>query len=198
MTSCPPRVPTVDLGPGRTAKAITAGGSHTCAILDDNSVRCWGYAYWGELGYGNPEPDPSTPDVEPNPLDIGDNETPGSVGPVDLGPGRTAKAITAGNLHTCAILDDDTVRCWGRGGDGQLGYGNPNNVGDRGTPAAVGPVDLGPGRKARAIAAGVDQTCAVLDDGSVRCWGLGSDGRLGTGATDRIGDDETPGSVRSR
>jgi alpha-tubulin suppressor-like RCC1 family protein len=190
----PASVPTVDLGPGRTAKAITAGGAHTCAILDNDTVRCWGYAFYGALGYGNPDPDPSTPDTEPNPVDIGDNETPGSVGPVDLG-GHTAKAITAGNLHTCAILEDDTVRCWGRGASGQLGYASVENVGDRGTPATLGPVGLGVGRTAKAIAAGVDQTCAVLDDNSVRCWGGGGDGRLGYGNSDPIGDNETPGTA---
>src|SRR3954453_5898528 len=168
-------VPPVDLGTGRTAKAISAGGSHTCAILDDNTVRCWGYAFWGELGYGNPDPDPMTPDVEPMPVDIGDNETPASVGPVNLGSGRTAKAISAGDLHTCAILDNDTVRCWGRGQDGQLGYGNQQNVGDRDTPASAGPVDLGGGHTAKAISAGVAETCAILDDGNVRCWGFGGD-----------------------
>jgi alpha-tubulin suppressor-like RCC1 family protein len=194
-TESPASIPTVNLGAGRSAKAVTAGGSHTCAILDDDTVRCWGYAYYGELGYGNPDPDPATPDIEPNPLDIGDDETPASVGPVNLGAGRTAKAIAAGSLHTCAILDNNTVRCWGRNGDGELGYGNVTNVGDRDIPASAGPVDLGAGRTAKAIAAGVAQTCAILDNGSVRCWGLGADGRLGTGNTLKIGDDETPGMV---
>ena len=55
---------------------------------------------------------------------IGDNETPGSVGPVRLGEGRTATAITAGGNHTCALLDNGRVRCWGLGEYGQLGRGN--------------------------------------------------------------------------
>jgi alpha-tubulin suppressor-like RCC1 family protein len=192
----PASVPPVNLGPGHTAKAITAGGAHTCAILDDNTVRCWGYAFWGELGYGNPDPDPATPTEEPMPLDIGDDpgET-AAVGPVNLGPGRSAKAISAGDLHTCAILDNDSVRCWGAGVDGQLGYGNQQNVGDRDTPASAGPVDLGPGRTAKAISVGNGFACARLDDASVRCWGFGLDGRLGYGNTASIGDNEAPGSV---
>jgi alpha-tubulin suppressor-like RCC1 family protein len=178
----PGSVGPVDLGPGRTARAIAAGGSHTCAILDNASVRCWGYGLGGQLGYGDTN-------------HIGDDEAPGSVGPVNLGSGRTARAITAGSDHTCAILDNGSVRCWGHGGVGQLGYGNTHTIGDNETPGSVGPVDLGPGRTARAIAAGGSHTCAILDNGSVRCWGLGGFGQLGYGDTNHIGDDEAPGSV---
>jgi alpha-tubulin suppressor-like RCC1 family protein len=167
-----------------TARAITAGGDHTCAILDDGTVRCWGAGGAGQLGYGD------TAAV----LDPG---APGAPGPVDLGAGRTAAAISAGDAHTCAILDDGSVRCWGLGDSGQLGYGNRNSIGDNPaeTPATAGPVDLGAGRTAIAISAGGNHTCAVLDDGSVRCWGSGVSGELGYGNLDSIGDDETPGSV---
>ena len=172
----------VDLGAGRTATAISAGNYHTCAILDDGSVRCWGYGVNGQLGYGNPD-------------SVGDDETPGSAGPVDLGAGHTAIAISAGGYHTCAILDDRSVRCWGFGGNGQLGYASPFAIGDRQTPASAGPVDLGTGRTAKAITAGQFHTCAILDDGSVRCWGSGLNGQLGYGATSDVGDVQTPGSV---
>jgi len=175
----------VDLG-GHTARAISAGGAHTCAVLDDGSVRCWGFAFDGQLGYNSKS-------------GVGDGagKTPASVGPVDLG-GHKAKAISAGGAHTCALLDDDTVRCWGLGAYGQLGYGKTSNVGDGTgqTPASVGPVDLG-GHTARAVSAGGTHTCAVLDDGSVRCWGAGGDGRLGYGNTNNVGDGtgQTPASV---
>ena len=172
----------VDLGAGRGAAAIAAGAFHTCALVDDGSVRCWGFGGDGRLGYGNA-------------ATIGDDETPGSAGPVNLGSGRTAVAISAGGGHTCALLDDGSVRCWGFGGDGRLGYGNRQAVGDDETPGSVGPVDLGAGRTAKAISAGRDHTCAVLDDGSVLCWGLGNDGRLGYGNTAAVGDNETPGSA---
>jgi alpha-tubulin suppressor-like RCC1 family protein len=178
----PASVGPVKLGAGRTAIAITAGGAHTCAVLDNGAVRCWGFGFDGQLGYGNMNR-------------IGDNETPDTVAPVDLGVGRTAKAITAGNAHTCALLDDHTVRCWGLGSNGQLGYGNTSNVGDVQTPGSVSPVDLGAGRNAVAISAGDFHTCAILDNGSVRCWGFNGDGELGYANTRTIGDDETPGSV---
>ena len=147
---------------------IDAAEKHSCAIITDGTVRCWGRGGEGRLGYGNTS-------------DIGDDETPGSVGPVDLGTGRTAVAISAGSArHTCALLDDGAVRCWGSGTLGRLGYGNTTTIGDDETPGSVGPVDLGAGRTAVAITTGADHTCALLDDGTVRCWGTAS-GQLGYG-----------------
>ncbi|MDP8910364.1 MAG: hypothetical protein M3N47_14890, partial [Chloroflexota bacterium] len=177
----------VDLGAGRTATAISAGYFHTCALLDDGNVRCWGYGADGRLGYASTQ-------------NVGDNESPGAAGPVDLGQGRTATAISAGFGHTCALLDDGSVRCWGYGENGALGYANTATIGDDESPGSVGPVDLGEGRTATAISAGGDFTCAILDDRSVRCWGLGVGGQLGypdiiTRTNPHVGDDESPGSV---
>jgi alpha-tubulin suppressor-like RCC1 family protein len=178
----PASVAPVDLGAGRSAVAITAGYLHTCAILDNGSVRCWGAGLEGELGYGNTQ-------------SVGDNESPGSVAPVNLGAGRSAVAIAAGAYHTCAILDNGTVSCWGRNESGQLGYGNTNKVGDNETPGSMGPVNLGAGRTAVAIAAGEEHTCAILDNGTVRCWGVSNKGQLGYGITPPIGDNETPAAA---
>jgi alpha-tubulin suppressor-like RCC1 family protein len=179
----PASVGPINLGAGRTARAIAAGFYHACAILDQGQVRCWGTSYEGALGYGNTN-------------EIGDNETPGSVAPVNLGAGRTAVAITGGGRHTCAILDNGRVRCWGRGSEGQLGYGNTNNVGDDETPGSVAPVNLGAGRTAVAIAGGGYHTCAILDNGKVRCWGEGRQGQLGYGNRKDIGDNEAPARAR--
>jgi uncharacterized repeat protein (TIGR01451 family) len=178
----PASVGPVNLGAGRTAIAINAGGFHTCALLDNRSVRCWGLGGIGQLGYGNTS-------------NVGDDESPASVGPVDLGTGRSGRALTGGDDYTCAVLDDASVRCWGEGNTGRLGYGNTNDIGDNETPGSVGPVDLGTGRTARGISAGRFHTCALLDDGSVRCWGFADVGQLGYGNTNNIGDDESPGSV---
>ena len=178
----PGSIPPVRLGAGRTARALSSGGAHTCAVLDDGSLRCWGFGFQGALGYGST-------------ADIGDDETPDLAGPVDLGAGHTAKAVSGGDFHTCALLEDSAVRCWGFGANGQLGYASGAMIGDDETPAVVGPVDLGTGRTATAISAGGAETCAGLDDASVRCWGFGREGRLGYGNLSPVGDDETPGSV---
>jgi alpha-tubulin suppressor-like RCC1 family protein len=172
-------LPPIDLGTGRTATAISASRFHTCALLDDRTVKCWGAGSGGRLGQG----DTDTIGDEPN--EMGDN-----LPPVDLGTGRTATAISAGNVHTCAVLDNGTVKCWGDNAAGQLGQGTTDTIGDE--PNQMGdnlpPVDLGTGRTASAITAGSSHTCALLDDGTVKCWGSGSLGKLGQGNTDTIGD----------
>src|SRR5690606_11302419 len=122
-----------------------------------------------------------------------DDETPAGAGTVDLGD-QTAVTITAGGSTTCVITATGAVRCWGRNDSGQLGLGSTGNIGDDETPDAVGAVDLG-GTRAIAISAGNAHVCAVLETGSVRCWGAGANGRLGYGNTANIGDDETPWSA---
>ena len=172
-------LPTVNLGTGRTATAISAGDSHACALLDNATVKCWGAGASGRLGYG----DAGTRGDNAN--EMGD-----ALPTVSLGTGRTATAISAGGTHTCARLDNGTVKCWGAGASGQLGYGdiatrgdNANEMGD-----ALPAVSLGTGRTATAISAGVNSTCALLDNGTVKCWGANSAGQLGYGDTAARGD----------
>ena len=167
-----------DVAVGGTVVQIAAGEEHTCALLDGGAVRCWGEAERGQLGYGNTE-------------DVGDDETPVTAGNVDAG--GTVVQIVTGAWHTCALLKDGAVRCWGRGDEGQLGYGNTADIGDDETPAMVGNVEVG-GTVVK-LAAGGFHTCALLQDGGVKCWGNGREGRLGHGNTTNIGDNETPASI---
>ena len=111
-------LPTVDLGTGKTAKKIAGGGWHTCAILNDDTVKCWGYGGNGQLGYGD------TSNRGENGNEMGNN-----LPTVDLGTGKTAKQVVAGGSYG-ALLNDDTVKCWGQGSTGQLGYGDTNTRGD--------------------------------------------------------------------
>lgn len=158
--------------------AVVAGSAHTCALLDTGRVRCWGRSDFGQLGYAST-------------ASVGASNHPASVGDVDVG-GRVIQLV-AGDHHTCALLETGSVRCWGVGSVGQLGYGNIDNIGDTETPASAGNVDVG-GRVIQ-LAAGYAHTCALLETGSVRCWGYGAQGRLGYGNTDDIGDTETPASA---
>ena len=100
----------------------------------------------------------------------------------DLGTGNSTsvysnKQVAAGYQHTCAILDNGSVMCWGENGHGQLGNGG---TGDEHIPVWV---DLGTDRTAVAITAGYRHTCAILDNGSVSCWGQGIFGQLGNGGS---------------
>lgn len=179
-------LPAIDLGIGRTATLIAAGGFHTCAILDDGALKCWGANESGQLGLGDVNHRGDAP-----------NEMGGNLAAVDLGDGRTAVDVVLGAAHTCALLDNATVKCWGFGGFGQLGLGDastrgdaPNEMGDN-LPA----VDLGTGRTAVQIAANASglQTCAVLDDGSAKCWGMNSNQFVGAGGILGLGDNENRG-----
>jgi alpha-tubulin suppressor-like RCC1 family protein len=167
-----------DVDVGGPVLQVVVGGNHSCALLDDGTVRCWGNGTGGRLGYGNAET-------------VGDDESPAQAGNLDLG--GQAVALAAGLLHTCALLSTGTVRCWGPGNYGVLGYGTQEAVGDDETPAQVGDVDVG-GAVVQ-IAAGDFATCALLVGGTVRCWGRASEGELGYGNGEDIGDDETPASA---
>jgi alpha-tubulin suppressor-like RCC1 family protein len=90
-------------------------------------------------------------------------------------------------------METGAVRCWGQAGEGQLGYGNTRTIGDDLTPAVAGDVDVG--GIAIQLTTGGEHTCALLESGSVRCWGNGEYGQLGYGNVESIGDDETPSSA---
>jgi alpha-tubulin suppressor-like RCC1 family protein len=159
----------VDLG-GHDAVDVSAGQEHTCAVLDDGSVRCWGRNDRGQLGQGNT-------------TNIGDNAGESTV-LVDL-DGQVAREVAAGWAHTCALLDDGFVRCWGFNGYGQLGQGNTTNIGD--DPGEL-PVTVALPGPAIALTTGGNFNCALLSSGELRCWGLALDGELAQGDTNSIGD----------
>ena len=87
----------------------------------------------------------------------------------------TATAIAARSRHTCARLEDGTVRCWGSNGSGELGDGTTTQ---RSAPVAV--TGIGTASK---ISTGSSHSCALLTDGTVRCWGRNDSGQLGDAST---------------
>jgi alpha-tubulin suppressor-like RCC1 family protein len=172
--------------PGVTPVGVAAGDFHTCALLSDGSVKCWGSTLDGELGYGNK-------------TRIGDNELPSSVGPVSVTatPGVTVTTLAAGFDHNCVLLSDGSAKCWGANVFAELGYGNLENIGDNELPSSVGPVSVTatPGVTVTAFTGGYGHTCALLSDRSVKCWGDNRFGQLGYGNTETLGDNELPPSV---
>ena len=159
----------VNLGAGRTVQKVSTS-YHTCVVLDDSSIKCWGDNTYGQLGIGSDDSYNSTPTL------------------VNLGAGKSAKTVSAGEEHTCAILNDDSVKCWGDNTSGELGTGDTNEYNAPTTDS----VDLGEGKSALVVGAGYNHSCALLNDGSIKCWGSGLSGRLGNGRTN---DSSTPVTV---
>ena len=169
------------------AVQITAGGEHTCALFDTGEIRCWGKNFTGQLGQGNTER-----------LGGADDDIIEHLPPVDLGTGRSAVQVSAGLSHTCAVLDNGDVKCWGRNGSGQLGVGHTKDIGTKTDQMgdALAAVDLGKDQAAKQVAAGYFHTCAILTNGTVKCWGRNTFGQLGQSHTADIGDD--PGEMGNK
>ena len=170
--------------------AIAAGGLHSCALMSDNNIRCWGSNLEGQLGDGT----------------IVSKSYPVKVS------GINSATQLASSYHTCALLADNTSQCWGRGINGQLGNNNTNSSR---IPVVVSglnskSIDTAPGYScavltdnttqcwgsyiisssivpqnitgistATAVSVGFLHTCALLSDSTVQCWGYNNQGQLG-------------------
>ena len=132
---------------------ISAGGLHTCAVVD-GAAMCWGWNDSGRLGDGGNS-------------NVSTVSTPQQVGGLTTG----VTQISAGGSHTCAVVEGRAV-CWGRGRFGQLGNGGTSGAS---TPQQVPGLTAG----VTQISAGDEHTCALVD-GVAKCWGKGEQGRLGT------------------
>ena len=169
-----------DLG-SNTPQALVSGDKHQCIILENagqnhGSLMCWGKNDEEQLGVGDTNPR-TTPTAVGHTIlgDTGDGATP-----------KTVKSVALGGEHTCALLNDDTVVCWGGNVVGQIGGGSgfgSTIIGSAGDPLN--------GRTASRIATGAAHTCAVLTtDNSVQCWGNNADGQT-SGGTPSLGAGKT-------
>ena len=138
------------------AAAVECSNYHCCAVLADGEVRCWGSNQGGRLGVPGPH-------LVRN--------------PVTVSLPTTATGIGAGAFHTCALLTDGRVFCWGENLLGQLGDGTRTVIATPPNPPKISEtVGIS---TATAVTVGGRHSCALLADGSVRCWGVNSLGQLG-------------------
>jgi alpha-tubulin suppressor-like RCC1 family protein len=160
---------------GVTALSST-NGDHTCALTTAGTVKCWGYNGYGQLGNQTDDYYSITPVTV---MSNGENVLSG------------VTAITAGELHTCALTTNGTVQCWGGNEYGQLGDGTDA---DSTTPVTV----MSDGENilsgVTAISAGAVHTCALTVSGTVKCWGLNGFGQLGNDSSG-TGPHPTPVAV---
>jgi alpha-tubulin suppressor-like RCC1 family protein len=170
---------------GGRAIHLSLGITHSCAVLSEGAVHCWGTN--SQLRLGQPREGVFG-------SHLGDTEAPDSAPVLDLG--RPASQVAAGGTHTCALLTDGAVRCWGGNNLGQLGSAKSDLV--ISLSDALARLELG--GEAIHVAASDAHTCAVLSTGELTCWGEVDHGKLGygQGITNReVGDDETPASMGS-
>ena len=152
--------PTTVLGLGSGVVDVTAGFSHSCALLATGTVKCWGVASRGQLGNGGPT--------------SGNN--PDSTTPVDVLNLTAVTSLTAGYYHNCATLLDGGVKCWGYRlgaiGDGVQWTSSADYV--QPTPSSV----VGLSGPVVSLGTSWDYTCAVVVSGAVECWGAHPTGAL--------------------
>ena len=138
--------------------AVSAGGLHTCAVNGVGSVFCWGSNQHGQIGS---ETSPFIHVEEPVRVFEGDDG---------------AKKIATGWIHSCAVMLDGSVRCWGANSDGQVGDGSTS---DRFSPITV----LGPSVGVVEIGVSDSHSCVVRSSGQLVCWGKNTDGQIGDQTT---------------
>ncbi len=175
-----------------TARAIAAGGTHTCAILDNGTTTCWDVT---QTGFGSPGSITGISAAAHIALGFfsgcvslvdgrlqcwtHDSTTPvektGIVGVVDVASGGDRFSHPPLD-HTCAALSDGHVQCWGTNFFGELGDGNSATF-------SVDPTLVSGISDAVSVVAGSFHTCVRRQNSAVWCWGLGSKGQLGQGAT---------------
>ena len=132
--------------------SVAIGYSHTCALLTNETVHCWGDNSFGQLGNGT--------------FDSSSN-------PVEVQGLKDVVLVSAGANHTCVLVEGGEVKCWGQNNFGKLGDGTITN---RTSPTTVTNLS-----NADAVSAGGNHTCALVG-GNVMCWGLNSSGQLGDGS----------------
>ncbi|MEI6743406.1 MAG: hypothetical protein WCL35_06540, partial [bacterium] len=136
------------------AIGISVNGNHSCALISNGTVKCWGSNSDGQLGG----------------LTIGTD----SSSPVDVVYVSNVIGIAAGASHTCAVLSNGTVKCWGDNNSKQGGRSGGDSI----TPVLVDGITT-----ATAVSAGVAHTCALIGTNDLKCWGQFGNGILGDGVS---------------
>ncbi len=164
QSNVPVAVNTTGVLSGKTIRSVSVGMLYACAIASDNQVYCWGNNTNGKLG---------------------NNSTAQSLVPVAVTTtgalsGKTIRSVATGNNHACVYASDNLAYCWGDNTNGQLGN---NSTTQSSVPVAVTASGALSGKTVKAIAAGINHTCAIASDSQTYCWGSGDFGKLGNNST---------------
>ena len=179
----------INLGVDFSAMDIHCGALHVCALSTNKDIKCWGFNAVGQLGLGDKE------NRGDDSNEMGDN-----LASVDLGSAFVPQMLATGRFHTLSVSVDGSLKTWGEGAFGQLGYGD---IYERGTQlyemgVYLPLVDLGMGSGSYVITVSDGSwnrhTCAWLSNDSyffaLKCFGLNDLGQLGVGDIANRGDGE--------
>lgn len=144
-----------NLVPGIANAVQVRVGEHVCAVLSTGKIQCWGFNACGALG---------------------DGTTQNRSQPVDVVGIANARGVAVGSCHTCAVLATGEVWCWGYNDHGSLGNGTTEAVLQPLPTPVVGITN------AVSVHASEYNTCAILENGGMKCWGFGEFRQLGNGS----------------
>ena len=139
-------------------KQISAGYETTCAVFTDGAGKCWGVNTDGSLGYGDGVQRNTPPVAAINMSSV-------------FGLSRIE---ISSNFHSCGLLSDGALKCWGRNTQGQLGIGS---FASQSSPPLT-PINV---TNVTQVCLGAEFTCSLHSDSSIRCWGRNLEGQLGYG-----------------
>lgn len=156
------------------------GGWSSCVLFANTTASCWGRSGSGMLGggYGADQ----APQRQPDPR------------PVVAAHGSTTPLAGIANLDPdgqCAVMTDTSLNCWGENVKGAVGDGT-NVSRDYATPVLSGHGSAAPLTDVASVSSGTSNRCAVMADGTIRCWGSGE---MGTNGDGTFADRNTPVEV---
>ncbi|UXR66222.1 hypothetical protein EZJ49_08165 [Bdellovibrio bacteriovorus] len=156
---------TIDVG--ASYNQVSVGGTHACGVTNTGTLKCWGINTYGKLGTG----------------DVANYYI-----PTVIDAGTPYQSVSAGTTHTCAVTTSGQLKCWG--GDDFGAIGNGAASGNVLTPSVIDA-----GTSYTQVAVGEQMSCAVTNMGTVKCWGLNNNGRLGVGTTNPSIEEPTLASL---
>jgi alpha-tubulin suppressor-like RCC1 family protein len=160
-------------------REIVVGESFSCALTVGGVAVCWGLNSFGQVGLSQQD-SPSCPHPIGGSLSC-------SLVPVSVSTGEPLATLAAGAAHVCGLTSGGTAYCWGDNISGQLGA---NDTGERCDQyltqqqrCSSRPLQVQGNVAFQALTAGLYHTCGLTAGGDAYCWGLNSNGQLGSGDT---------------
>lgn len=150
------------------ALAVSAGTSHTCAVLQSGLVKCWGSNTYGQIGYGYSF----------------DRNSPTTVIASVGGSQATltdAVSVSAGGSHSCAVTSSGAAYCWGGNMYGELGAAATSSGEFIAVPVMSAAGSTTPVSNAAGISTGTYYSCLLRTTGTVACFGDNTRGQVGNG-----------------